>query len=1379
MRKSILGIAFGLFCLSSKAATFTVTTTADAGAGSLRQAILDANALTGADNIVFNIATGAQTITLSSAVNITSAIDIDGTTQPGFSGTPLITIGGANMFQLNGANGAMVKYLAFVSNSGANGIYANSVSNCLFSNNIMTGMSSGIRFDNTCSNNTITANDVSGSGNGIYFVSGNNAGCTINNNNMSNCTGWGLYYNYGTPSSVNSNTFTGCANAWWQGSATNFTISAPGSGGPNANTYGNHTGNVLYINGGTGINISNWDFSALVTAPSTSRQPLLINGIQNSLINNNILTAMLSGIRLENTCSNNTITANDVSGSGNGIYFVSGNNAGCTINNNNMSNCTGWGLYYNYGTPSSVNSNTFTGCANAWWQGSATNFTISAPGSGGPNANTYGNHIGSVLYINGGTGINISNWDFSALVTAPSTSRQPLLINGIQNSLINNNILTAMQSGIRFEGSCSNNTITANDVSGSGNGIYFVSGNNAGCTINNNNMSNCTGWGLFYNYGTPASVNSNTFTGCANAWWQGSATNFTISAPGSGGPNANTYGNHIGSVLYINGGTGINISNWDFSALVTAPSTSRQPLLINGIQNSLINNNILTAMQSGIRFEGSCSNNTITANDVSGSGNGIYFVNGNNAGCMINNNNMSNCTGWGLFYNYGTPASVNSNTFTGCANAWWQGSATNFTISAPGSGGPNANTYGNHIGSVLYINGGTGINISNWDFSALVTAPSTSRQPLLINGIQNSLINNNILTAMQSGIRFEGSCSNNTITANDVSGSGNGIYFVNGNNAGCTINNNNMSNCTGWGLFYNYGTPASVNSNTFTGCTNGIYLNALNTFTLGNSNIFKNHTGTSIQLDGSSAVNISNLSLNGTGGHGVLINNSSNCLFNGNTTCGRTFGIRIQGSSNGNIITNGSIVSCGTGIQLDASTVNNTTITAVNLFNTTNINNNGINSVITGTTNTNSSPIISVNSGSICAGQSFTINPSGASTYTFTDGSAVVTPTINSSYTVTGTDANGCVSATSAVSSVTLNSLPTVSVNSGTICAGQSFTMIPSGAATYTYSNGSSVATPTANSTYSVSGTDANGCVSSIDALASVTVNALPTISVNSGTICAGQSFTMVPSGAVTYTYSNGSDVVSPSTDATYTVTGTDANGCENTAVSSLTVNALPILTVNSGVICAGSTFTIVPSGADTYSYSNGSSVVMPTVNSTYSVTGTNTLTGCSNIAIATVTANALPTISVVTNNTLLCVGQTATLTASGASTYTWNTTENTTAIVVTPSVQTTYTLEGTGANGCLNSTTITQNVSACTGVESLTNDAIINVYPNPNNGLFVVELTSASKVTVVNALGQVVIAETFEAGKHTLNINNESTGVYFVKVMTNNKQQIIKVIKE
>lgn len=432
---------------------------------------------------------------------------------------------------------------------------------------------------------------------------------------------------------------------------------------------------------------------------------------------------------------------------------------------------------------------------------------------------------------------------------------------------------------------------------------------------------------------------------------------------------------------------------------------------------------------------------------------------------------------------------------------------------------------------------------------------------------------------------------------------------------------------------------------------------------------------------------------------------------------------------------------------------------------------------------------ISVNAtgaATICAGKSVSLSVSGDATdYNWNSGqngvNISVSPSVNTTYIVTGTNSAGC-SNTSTVS-VSVNSLPIISVNSGSICAGQSFTMVPSGAATYTYSNGSDVVSPSVDATFTVTGTDANGCVSVTGAVSSVSVNALPIISVNSGTICSGQSFTMAPSGAVTYTYSNGSDVVSPSADATYTVTGTDANGCENTAVSSVTVNTLPTISVNSGSICAGGSFTMVPSGASTYTYSNGTDVVAPTVDATYTVTGTDA-NGCVSAtgAVSTVTVNALPTISVVTNNTLLCVGQTATLTASGTATsYTWSTTDNTSAITVTPSVQTTYTIEGTGANGCLNATTITQNVSACTGIENVASSASANVliYPNPNNGLFVIELTSASNVTVMNALGQVVISETFEAGKHNLDIHNEATGVYFVKVMTNNKQQIIKVIKE
>ena len=80
------------------AQTYTVANTNDSGAGSLRQAIIDANANTGfIDTIAFNIAGGGvQTIALASALPaITDPVVIDGTTQGGYAGTPLVELNGA------------------------------------------------------------------------------------------------------------------------------------------------------------------------------------------------------------------------------------------------------------------------------------------------------------------------------------------------------------------------------------------------------------------------------------------------------------------------------------------------------------------------------------------------------------------------------------------------------------------------------------------------------------------------------------------------------------------------------------------------------------------------------------------------------------------------------------------------------------------------------------------------------------------------------------------------------------------------------------------------------------------------------------------------------------------------------------------------------------------------------------------------------------------------------------------------------------------------------------------------------------------------------------------------------------------------------------
>jgi hypothetical protein len=233
----------------------------------------------------------------------------------------------------------------------------------------------------------------------------------------------------------------------------------------------------------------------------------------------------------------------------------------------------------------------------------------------------------------------------------------------------------------------------------------------------------------------------------------------------------------------------------------------------------------------------------------------------------------------------------------------------------------------------------------------------------------------------------------------------------------------------------------------------------------------------------------------------------------------------------------------------------------------------------------NSNPTFTVPSGAICQGSSFTMTPIGATNYTYSSGTAVVSPTITTSYTITGSNASGCTSI--AVCIVSVNPIPTVTVSGGLICQGSSFTLTPAGAISY---SGTIVVSPIATTNYTVTGTNSAGCIGS--AIATVSVTSSLAFSVNSGTICQGSSFTMNPTGATSYTYSSGSAVVNPTITTSYTVTGINSTGCSGVTISTVNVNPNPTVTVPSGTICQGSTFTITPTGATSYTYSNGTAIV-------------------------------------------------------------------------------------------------------------------------------------------------------------------------------------------
>ncbi len=357
-------------------------------------------------------------------------------------------------------------------------------------------------------------------------------------------------------------------------------------------------------------------------------------------------------------------------------------------------------------------------------------------------------------------------------------------------------------------------------------------------------------------------------------------------------------------------------------------------------------------------------------------------------------------------------------------------------------------------------------------------------------------------------------------------------------------------------------------------------------------------------------------------------------------------------------------------------------------------------------------PSVLINSGSAvatCGTQTTTLSGSGASTYTWNTGvnttTINVTPSSNTSYTLTGTSSFGCINST--VTTVTVNPVPTttISASSNTICSGSSATLTASGASNYLWTSPSSTnavitVTPSSATVYTVTGTNTFGCTKT--ATINVGVNGLPTINSTSITICAGKTGIVTASGGASYVWSNSATTfttaVSPSTTTNYTVVGTAANSCTNSAIAQVSVNALPVVSVNSGSVCSNVTSTLNASGGNTYNWSTGASgtssiTVNPLVTTSYTVTGTAT-TGCSNTAVSNLTVLTIPamtsTPNIAPSNCSASTGSITSAVVSGAPSLTYTWTNGASAVVgnalnLNTQPAGTYNLQVTDGNGCKN----------------------------------------------------------------------------------------------
>lgn len=374
--------------------------------------------------------------------------------------------------------------------------------------------------------------------------------------------------------------------------------------------------------------------------------------------------------------------------------------------------------------------------------------------------------------------------------------------------------------------------------------------------------------------------------------------------------------------------------------------------------------------------------------------------------------------------------------------------------------------------------------------------------------------------------------------------------------------------------------------------------------------------------------------------------------------------------------------------------------------------------------------VVTPMSAAICPGETASFSASGATTYDWspatglnpTSGANVIaSPSVSTIYTVTGT-LDGCVTTTSV--NVTLKSKPSIAIfpTAVQICQGVSTPLTASGATNYSWTppialstsiGATTSASPSLTTTYTSHGTT-NGCTDSATVVVTVVNNPIIQVTPSTASICIGENASLVASGATDYTWSpstglsgtSGSNVTAnPSATSTYSIIGI-TNGCSDTTTVNITIKPKPIVSITptSAQICFGTSTPLSASGATDYTWTpttalspttGSATTASPTTTTTYTVHGTTN--GCTDSIYAVVTVISNPAPQITPSAISICIGEQATLNASGGIDYTWSpaatlSSASGNSVVATPTTTTTYTVTAT-STGCSGFDTATVTV--------------------------------------------------------------------------------------
>ncbi len=417
-----------------------------------------------------------------------------------------------------------------------------------------------------------------------------------------------------------------------------------------------------------------------------------------------------------------------------------------------------------------------------------------------------------------------------------------------------------------------------------------------------------------------------------------------------------------------------------------------------------------------------------------------------------------------------------------------------------------------------------------------------------------------------------------------------------------------------------------------------------------------------------------------------------------------------------------------------------------------------------------------------CSGDSVTLTSSSGTSYLWSNGktSQSIIAKSSGNYTVKVTNANGCQSASSIATVVTVNSLPsapTITTNGPTIfCKGGNVKLTSSPGLLYFWTNGMTTQNITVDSAgiYRVMVKNANGCQSPLSAGLDVFVNyppPAPTITPGGlTTFCDGDSVILASSSGSTYLWSNGltSQSINVKTSGEFTVSVTGLNGCQSSPSDTtvVTVNALPVTPTITArgptVFCQGGNVTLISSNGAGYLWSNGTTSDTTNVNESgpYSVKIFNA-NGCMSAwsVAKIVTVNSLPLTPVITasSSTTFCEGGSVTLTSSGSGNYLWSNGSTDPNINVTKAGN--YFVQIKDINGCQSSTSDTTVVKVNT-LPVVNTGSNISI-PNGTNTTLTATVTGTAPFTYLWTPSAELVNDTM---KDPTTINLSNTTIFTLK---------------